>query len=136
MQQFTNFAAKWTWRNCSWYTLLPPVMPSISWQDWLWVTNDNDLEGTFTFSKAANLEVSFDKISANKYFACYYDSNWWAGLVQNKIVMKRMLKWTFYTLQDPQIALLGQRKKTFVGYHIWMWYVKSDPQQHQLDKHF
>ena len=48
-----------------------------------WVSDDSDFAGTFTFSKAANLKVSFDKISANEYVACYYDSNWWAGVVQN-----------------------------------------------------
>ena len=47
------------------------------------VRGDNDLAGTFTFSKAANPKVNFDKISANEYVACYYDSNWWVGLVQN-----------------------------------------------------
>ena len=40
------------------------------------VSDDNDLAGTFTFSKAANPKVSFDKISANEYVECYYDSNW------------------------------------------------------------
>ena len=47
------------------------------------VRDYNDLAGTFTFSKAANPKVRFDKISANEYVACYYDSNWWVGLVQN-----------------------------------------------------
>ena len=45
--------------------------------------NDKDLADTFTFSKAANSKVSFDKISANEYAACYHDSNWWVRLVQN-----------------------------------------------------
>ena len=45
--------------------------------------DNNDFAGTFTFSKAANLKVSFDKISANEYVACNYDSNWWAGVVNN-----------------------------------------------------
>ena len=39
--------------------------------------DDKDLADTFTFSKAANPKISFDKISANEYVACYYDSNWW-----------------------------------------------------------
>ena len=47
------------------------------------VNDYNDLAGTFTFSKAANPKVSFDKISANEYIAYYYDINWWIGLVQN-----------------------------------------------------
>ena len=33
--------------------------------DYKWVTDDNDLAGNFTFNKAANLKVSFDKISPN-----------------------------------------------------------------------
>ena len=41
------------------------------------------LAHTFTFSKAANPKVSFDKISASEYVACYYDSNWLVGLVRN-----------------------------------------------------
>ena len=45
--------------------------------------DDNNLAHTFTFSKAANPKVSFDKISANEYVACYYDSNWLVGLVWN-----------------------------------------------------
>ena len=45
------------------------------------VMNDKDLADTFTFSKAANSKVSFDKISANEYAACYHDSNWWVRLV-------------------------------------------------------
>ena len=32
--------------------------------------DDKDLADTFTFSKAANPKVSFDKISANEYVAC------------------------------------------------------------------
>ena len=47
------------------------------------MNDDFDLAGTFTFSMAANLKVGFDKISANEYVACYYDSKWWAGVVQN-----------------------------------------------------
>ena len=38
------------------------------------VSNDNDLAGSFTFSKAVNPKVSFDKISAN--VACYYRPGW------------------------------------------------------------
>ena len=45
------------------------------------VMDDKDLADTFTFSKAANSKVSFDKISANEYAACYHDSNWWVRLV-------------------------------------------------------
>ena len=45
--------------------------------------DDKDLAGSFTFRKVANPKVSFDKISANEYVACYYDSTWWVGLVQN-----------------------------------------------------
>ena len=45
------------------------------------VMNDKDLADTFTFSKAANSKVSFDKISANEYAACYHYSNWWVRLV-------------------------------------------------------
>ena len=41
------------------------------------VNDDNDSAVTFTFSKAANPKVIFDKFSANEYVACYYDSNWW-----------------------------------------------------------
>ena len=41
------------------------------------------MASTFTYNKAVNSKVSFDKISANEYVACYYDSNWWVGLVQN-----------------------------------------------------
>ena len=33
--------------------------------------------------KRVNPKVSFDKISAIEYVAGYYDSNWWAGLIQN-----------------------------------------------------
>ena len=33
--------------------------------------------------KQVNPKVSFDKISAIEYVACYYDSNWWAGVMQN-----------------------------------------------------
>ena len=84
------------------------------------VRNDNDLAGTFTFSKAANPKVNFDKISANEYVACYYDSNWWVGLVQNVNCDEKDVEIIFYTLQDPQTALLGQREKMFVGYHIRM----------------
>ena len=47
------------------------------------VNDDNDSAVTFTFSKAANPKVIFDKFSANEYVACYYDSNWWVRLVQN-----------------------------------------------------
>ena len=84
------------------------------------VRDDNDLAGTFTFSKAANPKVNFDKISANEYVACYYDSNWWVGLVQNVNCDEKDVEIIFYTLQDPQTALLGQREKMFVGYHIRM----------------
>ena len=47
------------------------------------MSDDNELAGTFTFSKVASPKVSFDKISSNEYVECYYDSNWWAWLVQN-----------------------------------------------------
>ena len=46
------------------------------------MSDDNELAGTFTFSKAANPKISFDKISANEYVARYYDSNWLIGLVR------------------------------------------------------
>ena len=36
----------------------------------------NDLIGTFTFNKAVNLKVSFDKSFDNEYFAWYYGCNW------------------------------------------------------------
>ena len=45
------------------------------------VSDDNDSAVTFTFSKTANSKVIFDKISANEYVACYYDSKWWVRLV-------------------------------------------------------
>ena len=64
--------------------------------------------------------VLFDKISANEYAACYYDSNWWAGLVQNVNCDEKDVEINFHTLQDPQTTLLGQREKTFVGCHIWI----------------
>ena len=57
--------------------------------------DDNNLAHTFTFSKAANPKVSFDKISANEYVACYYDSNWLVGLVWNVNCDKRVLKQFF-----------------------------------------
>ena len=47
------------------------------------VSDNNDSAVTFTFSKTANSKVIFDKISANEYVACYYDSKWWVRLVQN-----------------------------------------------------
>ena len=77
--------------------------------------DDNNLAHTFTFSKAANPKVSFDKISANEYVACYYDSTWWVGLVQNENCDEKDVEIIFYTFQDPQTVLLGQREKTFVG---------------------
>ena len=46
------------------------------------MSDDNELAGTFTFSKAANPKITFDKISVNEYVARYYDSNWWIGLVR------------------------------------------------------
>ena len=46
------------------------------------MSDDKDLAGTLLLV-AANPKVSVDKISANKYVACYYDSNWWIRLVQN-----------------------------------------------------
>ena len=36
----------------------------------------------FLFSKTANPKV-FIKIFATKSVACYYDNNWWVGLLQN-----------------------------------------------------
>ena len=80
--------------------------------------DNNDFADTFTFSKAANLKVSFDKISANEYVACNCDSNWWAGVVNNVNCDEKDVEINFYTLQDPQTALLGQREKMLVGYHI------------------
>ena len=58
-------------------------MPNFAQISYKRVGDDNDYAGTCTFSEAANPKVSFDKISANEYVACYYDSNWWVGLVQN-----------------------------------------------------
>ena len=40
------------------------------------MSDGNELAGTFTFSKAANPKISFDKISVNEYVGRYYDSNW------------------------------------------------------------
>ena len=42
------------------------------------MSGDNDFAVTFTFNKTTNPKVSFDKISANQYAACY-DNNWWVG---------------------------------------------------------
>ena len=96
------------------------------------MSDDNDLAGTFTFSKAANPKVSFDKIFANEYVAYYYDSNLWIALVKNVNCDEKGIEINFWHPPGSQIALLGQREKMFVGYHIWMWYVKPDLQQHLL----
>ena len=64
--------------TCSYHQFCPVSVDEIGYK---WVSDDNDLASTFTFSKAANPNVSFDNISANKYVVCYYDINWWIGLV-------------------------------------------------------
>ena len=95
----------------SYHQLCPVSVDEIGYK---LVRNDNIfLAGTFT--KAVNPKVSFNKISANEYVACYYDSNWWVGLVQNVNCDERMLKEFFYTLQDPRTALLGQRESCLLG---------------------
>ena len=66
--------------SCSCHQLCPVSVDETGYKQ---VSDDNDMAGTFTFSKAANPKLSFDKISANEYVGCYYDSNWWTGLVQN-----------------------------------------------------
>ena len=97
----------------SYHQLCPVSVDEIGYRQ---VSDDNIfLAGTFT--KAANPKVSFDKISASEYVACYYDSNWCIGLVQNVNCDERMLKECFYTFQDARAALLGQKEKLFVGYH-------------------
>ena len=54
--------------------------------------DDNKFADTFVFSKAACSKTNYDSISANKYVACYYDSNWWVRLMQNVIQMRRIFK--------------------------------------------
>ena len=66
--------------TCSYHQCCPVSADEICYKR---VMDDKDLAGSFTFRKVANPKVSFDKISANEYVACYYDSNWWVGLVQN-----------------------------------------------------
>ena len=58
-------------------------MPNFAQIGYKRVSDDNDYAGTFPFSEAANPKVGFDKISANEYVACYYNSGWWVGLVQD-----------------------------------------------------
>ena len=58
-------------------------MPNFAQIGYKRVGDDNYYAGTCTFSDAANPKVSFDKISANEYVACYYNSGWWVGLVQD-----------------------------------------------------
>ena len=93
-------------------------MPNFAQIGYKRVGDNNDYVGTCTFSEAANPKVSFDKISANEYVACYYNSGWWVGLVQDVNCDEKGVEIIFYTLQDPYIALLGQREKTFVWYHV------------------
>ena len=66
--------------TCSYHQCCPVSADEICYKR---VMDDKDLACSFTFSKAANPKVSFHKISANEHVTCYYDSNWWVGLVQN-----------------------------------------------------
>ena len=75
------------------------------------MSDNNGLAGTFTFNKAVNPKISFDKHCANEYVACYYDRNWWTGLVQNVNCDEKNVEINFFTLQDPQTASLDQRRK-------------------------
>ena len=93
-------------------------MPNFAQIGYKRVSDNNDYAGTFPFSEAANPKVGFDKISANEYVACYYNSGWWVGLVQDVNCDEKGVEIIFYTIQDPYIALLGQREKTFVWYHV------------------
>ena len=85
------------------------------------VSDDKDLAGTFTFSKAAHPKVSFDKISSSEYAACYYDSNWWAGLVQNVSCDEKDVEINFLHPVRPSNSFVWPKRNE---------YVKSDPQQY------
>ena len=67
---------------------------------------------------AANPKVSVDKISANEYVVCYYDSNWWIRLVQNVNCDKKDVEINFLYPLGPWNSFTWPREKIFVGYHI------------------
>ena len=46
------------------------------------IHNCHDYSGKDNLKNNLIEKLSFE-ISANSYAACYYDSNWWVGLVQN-----------------------------------------------------
>ena len=74
------------------------------------------MAGTFTFSKAVNPKVSFDKISANECVACYYDSNWWARLVENVKFDEKDVEINFFTPSRTLKQLyLTKEKRRLLG---------------------
>ena len=75
------------------------------------VMDDKDLAGSFTFRKVANPKVSFDKISANEYVACYYDSTWWVGLVQNVNCDEKDVEIIFLHLPGPSNSFTWPKRK-------------------------
>ena len=97
------------------------------------MSDNNGLAGTFTFNKAVNPKIRFDKHCANEYVACYYDWNWWTGLVQNVNCDEKNVEINFLHPPGPSNSFTRPKKKD--GYHIWIRYVKSDLQQHWLGKH-
>ena len=59
------------------------------------LTKDDELIGTFTFSDAPIPHVFIEETSLNEYIACYYDSNWWIGLIQEINQEERDVKINF-----------------------------------------
>ena len=70
-----------------------------------------DLVGNFTFSKAANPKVSLDKISANEYVVCYYNSNWWIRLVQNANGNEKNVEINFLHPLGPSNSFTWPKRK-------------------------
>ena len=68
----------------------------------------------FTFSKTLNSKVSFDEISTNVYFVCYYDSSWCAGMVQNVNLDAKDVEMKFLHPPGPSNELYLTKKKRFL----------------------
>ena len=94
--------------TCSYHQCCPVSADEICYKR---VMDDKDLAGSFTFSKVANPKVSFDKISANEYVACYYDSTWWVGLVQNVNCDAKDVEIIFLHLPGPSNSFTWPKRK-------------------------
>ena len=73
------------------------------------MSDDNDLAGTFTFSKVANPKSVLKKIYAKECVACYYGSKCRAGLKNNVNFDKKNFEISFLHLLIPSNSFTWPR---------------------------